>query len=287
MREYSVLPVTVKQLLKALQKIQDEDSFTIDNTEIDKIYIVGSIISVDTVSTSLNYVIDDGTGHIDVRVWLPNDNPSNYLNMKSSEWVAGSYVRAIGNLRVIKSKRTLVAFRLIRIGDLNEITYHHLECIYAHLYNIQGGLMANSGNMSPVKSNIFSSTTSFNNESPKQQQMMSAVKLIVNSPLPKQSQIPNKAQATVKQTSTSTTKYPIQSASAKNDPQLSALQNSIMQVIRLKADPINGLSLADLQKELKQDMGVKEDKVKVEIAWLMDLGHIFSTIDDEHFQVTD
>jgi replication factor A2 len=297
-REHCALPVTVKQLLQAQQRIPGEDEFTIDNREVQEVYIVGIISKfLASSTTSLNYLIEDGTGLIDVRIWLAED-PGNYINIQSEQWLEGAYVRVIGNLRVFKSKRTLVAFRLIRIEDFNEITYHPLECIYAHLYNLQGGPLASnvsriSGSQSPVKPNIYSNTTSSikpNLDSPLKSQIM-PLKPIINSPMKQQTpQALPKVQVPVK-SSIPTNKSTYQPASSKtvfkNDPQLSPLQNSIMHIIREKADKVNGISLENLQKELKAELGVKEDKVRHEVDWLMELGQIFSTIDDQHFQVTD
>jgi len=294
-REHCALPVTIKQLLQAQQRIPGEDEFTIDNREVQEVYIVGRIAKVLTSeATSLNYLIDDGTGILDVRIWLAED-PGNYINIKSEEWLEGTYVRVIGNLRVFKSKRALVAFRLIRVEDFNEITYHHLECIYVHLYNLQGGPLASnvSSSQSPVKPNIYNTTSSIkpNLDSPLKPQMV-PLKPIIKSPMKQQTpQALPKIQVPVK-ASIPTNKSTYQPSSSsktvlKNDPQLSSLQNSIMNIIRLKADQVNGISLEDLQRELKAEMGVKEDKVRQEVDFLMELGQIFSTIDDQHFQVTD
>lgn len=50
----------------------------------------------------------------------------------------GTYVRIIGGLRAFFNKRNILAFKIVRIEDFNEITFHFLECIYVHLFYTKG-----------------------------------------------------------------------------------------------------------------------------------------------------
>lgn len=50
----------------------------------------------------------------------------------------GIYVRVIGSLRAFMGRRHILVFRIMKIEDFNEITFHFLECIYVHLFNTKG-----------------------------------------------------------------------------------------------------------------------------------------------------
>ena len=49
------------------------------------------------------------------------------------------YVRVHGHVRAFAGKRSVVAFRVTPITDMNELTTHMLEVIYAHAYLVRGG----------------------------------------------------------------------------------------------------------------------------------------------------
>lgn len=44
------------------------------------------------------------------------------------------YVRVHGHVRVFGGKRSVVAFRVAPLADINEVTTHILEVIHAHIY---------------------------------------------------------------------------------------------------------------------------------------------------------
>jgi hypothetical protein len=69
-----MLPVTIKQLLQASQDGPD-DSFKVDGRDTNQVTLVALILSVQETSSSVNYVLDDGSGTIDARVWLDHVSP--------------------------------------------------------------------------------------------------------------------------------------------------------------------------------------------------------------------
>ena len=50
-------------------------------------------------------------------------------------------MRIVGNLRSFQGQRSLVAFRVLPVADMNEITFHNLQAIYVHLVNTKGVLV--------------------------------------------------------------------------------------------------------------------------------------------------
>lgn len=85
--------------------------------------------------------VHDGTGLIDVRVWLDGEEPKEVSEQRRIDNRVGAYVRATGHLRSFMNQRSLVAFRIQPIADSNEITHHLLEVLYVHLYNQRGPLL--------------------------------------------------------------------------------------------------------------------------------------------------
>jgi hypothetical protein len=70
----SIKPVTVKQLHGAMS---GPDGFTIDNVQVNQVRVMGIIDQIDDHSTSVNYIINDGTGICECKFWKDNDDGSN------------------------------------------------------------------------------------------------------------------------------------------------------------------------------------------------------------------
>lgn len=45
-----------------------------------------------------------------------------------------TYVRVYGHLRSFNNKRNVVAFKILPVTDMNELTTHLLETIHSHMY---------------------------------------------------------------------------------------------------------------------------------------------------------
>lgn len=56
----------------------------------------------------------------------------------------GIYVRAVGSLRTFQGKVSLSCFAVTPIEDFNELTHHFLEAIYVHCVSTKGPLQAAS-----------------------------------------------------------------------------------------------------------------------------------------------
>jgi len=121
----------VKQLHSAVQ-LQAEDSFSIDEHELNQVTFIGVILSPDSKMTNFSVLVNDGTGTIRVRVWMHSDDPAT-IELMEKQWCEHTYVRVIGSLRSFNEQRSVVAYRMIPIDNFNELTYHHLEVIYVHL----------------------------------------------------------------------------------------------------------------------------------------------------------
>jgi len=211
-----------------------EDAFKIDARELNQITIVGMILAVTEAATNVSFNVDDGTGKIEVRIWLDSEEPAESANEKRAGWRVGAYIRVIGHLRSFNNKRSVMAFRIQPIVDLNEITYHLCECVYVHLQNTKGNLQGSSSNTSTT------APTSFANA-------YSAPQATLNS-------------------------------------HLSDIHGQVLTVIRtLAAHRSEGISVQQIASQVKCDIAA----VRHAMEFLSSEGHVYSTIDEDHFQVTD
>lgn len=113
---------------------QRDNKFKIDGKVIGQVTIVGVILRLEQQNTNLNYMIDDGSGKINVRIYDDQDGDAPQ-RMPLQE---GTYVRVIGNIRSLNGNLAIVGFTLLPITDFNELTFHQLEVIKTHLSNTRG-----------------------------------------------------------------------------------------------------------------------------------------------------
>ncbi|KAH0503219.1 Replication protein A 32 kDa subunit [Microtus ochrogaster] len=126
-RVQHIVPCTISQLLSAT--LTDE-VFKIGNVEISQVTIVGIIRNAEKAPTNIVYKVDDMTAApMDVRQWVDTDDASGENTVVPPE----TYVKVAGHLRSFQNKKSLVAFKIIPLEDMNEFTAHILEVVNAHM----------------------------------------------------------------------------------------------------------------------------------------------------------
>ncbi|XP_061452956.1 replication protein A 32 kDa subunit isoform X2 [Rhineura floridana] len=228
-RSQNIVPCTVSQLLSAEQV---DDAFRVREVELSQVIIVGVIRQAEKAPTNILYKVDDMTAApMDVRQWVDTDEAG-------SENVVvppGTYVKVAGHLRSFQNKKSLVAFKIMPLEDMNELTMHLLEVINAHMI-LRKTNMSTSAKMPQPLGLMGTGNMSSYGESGA---------LPVSGLTPPQTQILNLIKS---------------STSAE------------------------GISLQDLQSQLR---GMNLPILKKAVEFLSSEGHIYSTIDDEHFKSTD
>jgi replication factor A2 len=155
----TVRPLTVKQILDANQPHPDAD-FRVDGEPISQVQaskllehgihtdscqqltFVGQIRSISTQPTNITYKVDDGTGLVEVKLWIDGD-AANSDKMEADEpnkprLVEDGYCRVWGRLKAFNNKRHVGAHIIRPITDYNEINYHLLEATAVHLFFTRG-----------------------------------------------------------------------------------------------------------------------------------------------------
>ncbi|XP_035527725.1 replication protein A 32 kDa subunit isoform X1 [Morone saxatilis] len=236
-RATQIIPCTVSQLMSASQA---DEAFRVGDVEVAQVTIVGIIRSTDKSMTNIQYKVDDMTGApMDVKQWVDTEDPS----VDSSVLPPGTYVKVSGNLRSFQNHRSVVAFGVRPLEDMNEITSHMLEVVQAHMAlskpqstSVSGAGGGVSSNITPASRPVMESTGG---------SYAGANNMVNNG--------------------------------------LSANQNQVLSLIRSCPDP-QGISIQDLKQRLS---GISLGVIKQAVEFLSNEGHIFSTIDEDHYKSTD
>jgi len=204
-----LVPLTVRQVLEASMTSGDTNEFLVDGVSVGSISLVGQLLSAEELSTTLNYTVDDGTATIDLRVWTDKEG-NEFIRTQAPTWEKGRYVRVIGTIHQFKNQRSLVSNRLILVEDSNEILFHHLEALQAHLRRQKGRIPSATSTSSTARSTSASTSTS---------------------------------------TSTSSTTRMKPQQPQRSDSGMNELQANIVHLIK-QGDPQVGVGLADLVESL-------------------------------------
>mmetsp|Transcript_41640 Transcript_41640/g.104069 ORF Transcript_41640/g.104069 Transcript_41640/m.104069 type:complete len:269 (+) Transcript_41640:48-854(+) len=134
--EKGIHPVTIRQMQSANAE-NEGDNLKVDGRDATQVTFIGQIISRNEQATNVNFVIDDGTGSIEVKQWTDTDETDYMLGLKQS-LQEGVYVRVVGQLRAFNGEHNVTGFSVRPVTDMNEITYHLLDACHTHLYNTRG-----------------------------------------------------------------------------------------------------------------------------------------------------
>ncbi|KAM6935167.1 replication protein A 32 kDa subunit [Lycodopsis pacificus] len=237
-RASQIIPCTVSQLMSASQV---DEAFKVGDVEVAQVTIVGIIRSTDKSMTNIQYKIDDMTGApMDVKQWVDTEDPG----VDSTVLPPGTYVKVSGNLRSFQNHRSVVAFSVRPLEDMNEITSHMLEVVQAHLALCKPQVMSSAGG---------GGVTTGSDVTP------------------------------ISQPAVESRGGSYEGANDMVNNGLSANQNQVLSLIKGSREK-KGISI----QELKQRLGIMSmNVIKQAVEFLSNEGHIFSTIDDDHYKSTD
>ncbi|XP_028435784.1 replication protein A 32 kDa subunit isoform X1 [Perca flavescens] len=238
-RATQIIPCTVSQMMSASQA---DEAFKVGDVEVSQVTILGIIRSTDKSMTNIQYKVDDMTGApMDVKQWVDTEDPG----VDSTVLPPGTYVKVSGNLRSFQNHRSIVAFSVRPVEDMNEITSHMLEVVQAHM------ALGKSQTMTGAGGGMSSGIT----------------------PMSRPGNLGN----------TGSMGGGYAGATDMTNNGLSTNQNQVLSLIRGCPDP-QGISIQDLKQRLNvMSLAV----IKQAVEFLSNEGHIFSTIDEDHYKSTD
>jgi len=235
-RSQTLLPITGAIFHKADYN-QIEDVFTFEGTEIHQVTFVGIIREVQETATNITYKVDDMTGEsILVKKWIDVDDPLE--QGRRSQCRECTYVRVVGNMKSFNSGnlRSVMAFSMVPVKDMNEISYHILDVIHANL-SLKKGSADGGGMLSR----------------PGQQQ---------------QQQRGGMADAF--------------GGGGMNDAGLTGSNKVVFNYIG-SCSSEEGISIDELKQK---NRNMSEQQLRNCIEFLSNEGHIYSTVDDDHYRST-
>ncbi len=163
----------------------------------------------------------------------------------------GIYVRAVGSLRTFQDKTSLSCFAVTPVEDFNAITHHFLEAIYVHCYHTKGPVGSASTQA------IGAGTTA--------------------------AQPWNQAPASGYLGTTATGAAPMGSMDYNMDSSFNAEQQVILDVLG-KCTSDRGLKIDQIFTSVQGQMS--EPQLRTALNYLTSEGHVYSTIDENHFKRT-
>ncbi len=140
----SHIPVTIRQVLETNTSGTTEDKPVINGQEVHLVSLVGCIVSIEEKSTKAVYMIEDGSGRINVDVFVEAEE-SPLKRQWREACTEHAYVHVFGKVNIYNNKLTIQSNGMKPISDMNEITLHFLEAIYSHLYHTKGPLHPHHG----------------------------------------------------------------------------------------------------------------------------------------------
>ncbi|XP_054251292.1 replication protein A 32 kDa subunit [Indicator indicator] len=227
-RSQNIVPCTVSQLLAAEQV---DESFRIRDVEISQVTIVGIVRHAEKAPTNILYKVDDMTAApMDVRQWVDTDEAGG----ENVVVPPGTYVKVAGHLRSFQNKKSLVAFKIMPLENMNEFTTHILEIVNAHVV-LRKNLMVPARGPQVFPSAGVGDLGGYGG----------VCSLPLNG--------------------------------------LTAHQSQVLNLIKNCPVP-EGMSLQELKAQLHS---MSMSTIKQAVEFLSSEGHIYSTVDDDHYKSTD
>lgn len=253
--EQTLIPVSIKQVMGAETR---DSKFKIDSKDINQITVVGQILTVEQQPTYINYLLDDGSGKINVRLYADSD--------AAAPLPEGTYVRVLGNLGSLGSNMSIVGFQVLPVTDFNEITFHALEVIHTHLRN----------------TNAPSSTPP--GGAPSSQQLSQGNSLNSNNNMMNNNNMNNNMNMGMGMGNPNSIVGPDGHSAGQGGAmdKGSKIQEEVMQVFSRETGDA-GTHVDVVCKELSH---IPRAEIMKAIDFLSDEGHLYSTIDEMHFGST-
>lgn len=127
--EQTQIPVTIAMAFKA--RGGDEMLMLEDGRALHTIKIVAAVRNVEVQSTNILYTIEDGTGCINVKQWLDDNDSAEVAEMKRQAAKDGIYIKVIGQIKDYDGQKQIVASSIQQLSSGNELTHHLLHVVYS------------------------------------------------------------------------------------------------------------------------------------------------------------
>lgn len=250
-RVINVVPISVRSIIKG---IQADDLLWLGKEKVGMVVVVGLITSVVVESTVVTIKVDDTTGPpLVVKQWLDQQGrPQKDTSELMKPLVENCYVKVTGSVRTNNGEVYVVAHNISSLSHLNELTSHLLEMAVTKKLFETG--IKPSENFGRTGTGMQQGTGLAN-----QSNFSAGSGYGLNG-----------------------TSKPFRGGT-ETVSGLTPQQQMVFQTIRAY-DDVNGCSMEFLMSHVK---GMSQDAIRKAVALLSEEGHIYSTVDDDHYKATD
>jgi replication factor A2 len=102
-----------------------------DGRKLYHVQLVGAVRSVEDFSTNVVYEIEDGTGLVEVKQWLDENDNTAIQDMRKETLHEHIYVRVVGTIKEYDGKKTIMADAVRPLSTGNQLAHHMLEVVYS------------------------------------------------------------------------------------------------------------------------------------------------------------
>ncbi|KAI0636961.1 hypothetical protein C8Q77DRAFT_537691 [Trametes polyzona] len=220
----------------------------IGDVEVGQVTVVAQVLSVQPQTTNHTYLLNDGTANFEARQWVEANADED--QSKRDEITDSMYVRVLGSLKVFGNKRYINATH-IKPSSTDELLFHIAEVATVTLIFERG-------------------------------------------PPPRPSEGAHALMNRVNNTAGGPSAYTAQSSTSTTSPgqfaSLPPLQRQIIEFILSQPKRDEGIHVAAIARHIAQINGNPNPDsahlISQALDHLMDQGHVYSTIDDSHFSVS-
>jgi len=124
--EQNLLPVTIRMI-----KNSDQSNVLPDGREPHQIKLVAAVREMQRQSTNIVYVVEDGTGLIEVKEWVDDMDNFAVVEMRDKVEKSKGYIRVVGKIDDYQGKKQVVGYSVRSLSSGNELTHHALEVVHS------------------------------------------------------------------------------------------------------------------------------------------------------------
>lgn len=151
--EQTLISVSIHMAQQATPDPSGDGSMVLeDGRKLTTIKMVGAVRSVEDASTNVLYTLEDGSGLMDVKQWLDDNDCTAIQEIRQQTLRDNIYIKVVGQIKDYEGKKMLVASSVRPLSTGNELTHHLLQVIHsAEKYKradsivSPGAVMSNSG----------------------------------------------------------------------------------------------------------------------------------------------
>ena len=131
--EQTMIPVTVQMALSAHPDPAGGDGTLQlpDGRNINSVQLVGAVRAVNDQSTNVLYQLEDGTGLLDVKEWLNDNDCTALAEIRQQTLQENIYLKVVGQIKDYEGKKMLVASSVRPLATGNELSHHMLQVVHS------------------------------------------------------------------------------------------------------------------------------------------------------------